>query len=301
MTEGTQFRKIYDRYTSHYDDYTRNGAMKDHARTWLQTDTVDSWRHNRMYSALDPLLKADPGAEWLTVGDGRYGSEAHYIMEKGGRAVASDISDALLKEAKEMGFISAYRKENAEHLSVPDLSFDYVVCKESFHHLPRPMMLFYEMARVSRKGFVFIEPRDLSVLESFRDVLGLMLTRSVSAAVRKHRTRHRFESTGNYVYALTEVELEKAAMGLELPTVAFKGMHDAYAKGVEFEKLDRNGPLQRRLKMKIAARNAISRVGVVGYSMLCAVVFKLQPPETVREELRAGRYKVKDLPRNPYS
>lgn len=301
MTVNKEFQRIYDRYTSHYDDYTRCGAKEDHARTWLQTDTVDSWRHNRMYSALEPLLKVDPGAEWLTVGDGRYGSEAHYIMEKGGRAVASDISDALLKEAKETGFISDYRRENAEQLSLPDLSFDYVVCKESFHHLPRPMMLFYEMARVSRKGFVFIEPRDQFVLESFRDLVGLVLIRVASTLMRRSRARHRFETSGNYVYALTEGELEKASMGLELPTVAFKGMHDAYDKGVEFEKLDRNGPLQRRLKTRIALRNRLSGMGVVGYSILCAVVFKQRPPETVRKELRAGRYQVKDLPRNPYS
>ena len=33
-------------------------------------DSVDQWRHDRMFSNLDPILRARPDATWLTVGDG---------------------------------------------------------------------------------------------------------------------------------------------------------------------------------------------------------------------------------------
>ena len=47
----------------------------------------------------DPLLEQFPQACWLTVGDGRFGRDAHYIESKCVRVVASDISDVLLAKA----------------------------------------------------------------------------------------------------------------------------------------------------------------------------------------------------------
>jgi len=35
-----------------------------------------------MYQVIDPILAANPTAKWLTVGDGRYGNDANYILEK---------------------------------------------------------------------------------------------------------------------------------------------------------------------------------------------------------------------------
>jgi hypothetical protein len=75
------------------------------------------------------FLIADPQARWLTVGDGRYGNDAKYISNKGGHALASDISDCLLKEAKDIGYIAEYKKENAEALSFQDAEFDYVLAE----------------------------------------------------------------------------------------------------------------------------------------------------------------------------
>ncbi|MCX7986598.1 MAG: class I SAM-dependent methyltransferase, partial [Bacteroidales bacterium] len=54
-----------------------------------------------------------------------------------------------------------YRKENAEQLSVPDNSYDYVSCREALHHFPRPYLALYEMLRVSKKGIIIIEPIDI--------------------------------------------------------------------------------------------------------------------------------------------
>jgi hypothetical protein len=42
------------------------------------------------------------------------GNDAKYTSTKGGHALASDISDYLLKEAKDIGYIAEYKKENAD-------------------------------------------------------------------------------------------------------------------------------------------------------------------------------------------
>ena len=129
--------------------------------SWKNKKTVDFWRHERMYSCLSPILSSYPSSSWLTVGDGRYGTDANYILSKGEKDVlATDISDTYLKIAYEEGFINKYKVENAEQLSFSNDSFDFVLCKESYHHFPRPMVALYEMIRVARKGVILIEPQD---------------------------------------------------------------------------------------------------------------------------------------------
>ena len=128
------------------------------AQTWTKENTIDSWRHARMYQCVDPLLIEFPGARWLTVGDGRYGTDAHYLEQHHADAVATDIADGMLQRAKAAGYIKNFQKENAEQLSFEDESFDFVLCKEAYHHFPRPMIALYEMIRVAKRGVVLIEP-----------------------------------------------------------------------------------------------------------------------------------------------
>ena len=101
-----------------------------------------------MLKTIKPFIKK--GEHWLTIGDGRYGTEANYIMTNGANALATDYSDKLLKIGKEIGFINEYKKENAESLSFQDNSFDYVLIKEAFHHFPRPWIALHEAFRVCK-------------------------------------------------------------------------------------------------------------------------------------------------------
>lgn len=66
-------------------------------RDWFDSGTVDLWRHLRMLSSLDPLLEEFPGARWLTVGDGTYGTSSIYIGKKAGDALPVDINISLLE------------------------------------------------------------------------------------------------------------------------------------------------------------------------------------------------------------
>lgn len=101
--------KSYELHEKLWELYVDGAERSSHAKTWLKDDTVDHWRHYRMYNNIDPIIESYPNSFWLTVGDGRYGNDAHYIMQKGAKALATDISDILLKEAKDLGFIDNFK------------------------------------------------------------------------------------------------------------------------------------------------------------------------------------------------
>ena len=83
--------KSYKQHSELFKEYTQDGKKAAHAKTWFEKDTVDAWRHQRMYQVLDPILATEPEAKWLTVGDGRYGKDANFITEKGCDALPTDI------------------------------------------------------------------------------------------------------------------------------------------------------------------------------------------------------------------
>lgn len=295
----------YARHEDHFKDYALGGDRESRAKTWFEKDTVDAWRHHRIYNFLDPIIAALPGARWLTVGDGRYGNDAKYLLDKGCDVLATDISDALLKEAKARGFIPDYRKENAESLSFRDAEFDYVLCKESYHHCPRPMLALYEILRVAKKGVCLIEPNDAyvnsnftqSILRNLKNLAKVLLRKTpVSEAFSKHA----FEESGNYIFIISKREIEKVALGLNYKVVAFKGYNDAYFDGVENEKLADNGPLQRKVRRLIYLADMLCKMGLMDYANLVAIIFKQKPSDALLQGLLKEGYEIATLPNNPY-
>jgi ubiquinone/menaquinone biosynthesis C-methylase UbiE len=292
--------KSYKQHSEHYQKFTAGSEKEVHAKTWFEKDTVDSWRHQRMYRLLDPILIVDPKAKWLTIGDGRYGNDAKYVIEKGCSALASDISDILLKEAKYAGYISEYKKENAESLSFNDSQFDYVLCKESYHHFPRPMLALYEMLRVARKAVVLIEPNDAYINDKSTRIFFLKFLNTIKYLLCKKYNKHYFEETGNYVFSISKREIEKVALGLNYKTIAFKGINDSYFTGVEYEKLSENGPLKKKVKRQINKTNLFCSLGFLEYGILSAIIFKQEPSDKLLQCLSNDGYKIICLPDNPY-
>ena len=318
LTLKETFRKDFHiwSYQAHEQHQSRHLSEEDKKRlaeSWFKGGTIDAWRHLRMYRCLDPLLVSYPSAYWLTVGDGRCGSDAHYIEQKNVRVLATDISDGLLAKAQRRGFIKEYRKENAESLSFADESVDFVLCKESYHHFPRPMMALYEMLRVARKGVVLIEPSENPVLLHPRALVLKLIKEILIRAGLGTRFRSRdtnlidygsdsYEEVGNYVYRVSEREVEKTASGLNLRNVAFKGINDSYVKGVEFEEACETSALFRRIKSDIQRMDRACRRGLSrhSYALLAAVILKHAIEPVLRRALHAGGYGVVDLPENPY-
>ena len=119
---------FYDNHDKDYEGYLKNLEKSKIAESWLNIKTLDYWRHERMLNLVKPFIKKDE--KWLTIGDGRYGSECAWLKRFGIDCHASDMHTNLLEIAQKKGFIDSFSKQNAEKLDFSDNSFDYVLVKE---------------------------------------------------------------------------------------------------------------------------------------------------------------------------
>lgn len=291
----TVFHNVsYERHAHAFEKYSTDPERQRVANSWIDHTTADFWRHARSYEIAEILGNA-PQETWLTIGDGRFGLDAQRLKKRGAfEVLPTDISETLLKAARESGAISNYSIQNAENLTFPDASFEYVFCKEAYHHFPRPMKALYEMLRVARKGVILIEPNDKknALTRVAKNTINRLLGR------QKPIDTDNYEEDGNYVFSISKREVEKMALGLNLPQIAFKGINDYYAVGIEFEKLD--SAVGRKMQRHVALCDALCKIGLYVPSMLMAAIF-LQPVATDKRSalIRAG-WQVIDLPRNPY-
>ena len=295
-------QKSYELHAEAFKEEKNDQEELELYRNWFNNGTVDVWRHMRMLEVLNPFLELNPGAKWLTVGDGRFGTSAIYINQKGGNALATDIRDDLLQVAVDNGMLNEFRKENAEALSFEDNSFHYSFCKEAYHHFPRPYAAIYEMLRVSKEAIVFVEPHDWLPAPIPRRILQLVkngLKRSIGSRI-PHPDEGNYEEIGNYVYNIGEREFQKVALGLALPMVAFKVYHDIYLPGVEAEKMSDDGPLFKKIKRQTARHELLCKLGLSGRNHISAIMFKREPSQEIINNLEQLGHKVIELPKNPY-
>jgi ubiquinone/menaquinone biosynthesis C-methylase UbiE len=292
--------KSYQKHAEHFQDYSKNGSKAEHAKTWLNNDTVDAWRHQRIMECLNPVLESFPHSSWVTIGDGRYGTEANFLKKRGMNALATDISDVLLKEGKEIGFIDNYSQENAEKLSFGDNQFEFAYCKEAYHHFPRPIIALYEMLRVAKVGVILTEPKDNHVYLNFFNIIFDKLRTNIKNLLGKKVSTHEFEEVGNYVYSISEREIEKVALGINLPCVAFKVVQDYYAVGSEYEKPVSESKLFQKVKFKIMIAEFLYRWKLQNSGLLTAIIFKVTPDQAVQDRLIADGFEIVMLPKNPY-
>lgn len=292
-------------YASHAKEYTghfQDGKVSALAESWYRTDTVGAGIGLRLRNALAPLLFAYPKGKWLTVGDGGLGNDAHYLLQHGVEALATDISTELLAEAKRSGHIKEYRRENAENLSFPDGSFDFVLCKEAYHHFPRPYLALYEMLRVARSGVVLIEPNDAWIGGSVLGPLSRRLFSGLRRILGKQTSKHGYEESGNYQYTLSVREMEKVALGMNFPAIAHRHMNSFYRPGVEFAPAGwkRRHPLFLQSRVMIWMKNVLSALHLIPYGLVAIVVFKRTPTDVAARLLGSGGFTLERLPANPY-
>lgn len=281
------FNKSYQYQIEHLRNYP-----EDRCETMLNHDTINRWRYERLYKCIDPLLKMYPKSEWLTVGDFYYGTDAQYLLSKGHKAVASDIDDYFLKKGKDIGYIENYSRENVESLSFDDESYDFVLCKETFHHLPRPYIGLYEMLRVSKVGIILIEPYDRFINASPVEIFGNWVLKKI-----KGRMHDLYEPSGNYKYSISKREIEKIALGLNLPQIAFKFLSDYYRDGLGIEFKEKDDKVLNKIKSQILLRDILWKFRLFPPTFLISIIFKIDinPKFLVDEE-----YEIIRLTTNPY-
>jgi SAM-dependent methyltransferase len=245
-----------------------------------------------MYKFIDPLLKMFPKSEWLTVGDFYYGSDAQYILSKGHKVVASAIDDHFLKKGKEIGYIENFSRENVESLSFEDNSFDFVLCKETLHHLPRPYAGLCEMLRVSRVGVLLIEPYDRFINASLPEKFSNWLLRK-----HKGKMHDMYEPSGNYKYPLSKREIEKIALGMNLPYIAFNYLNDYYSKTLGIEDKKKDDPIINKIKNRIRFRDYLWKFRLFPPTFLISIIFKVNFNSNI---LLGNGFEVIPVIRNPY-
>lgn len=289
-------------YEIHQNHYKNSGDELDFYKNWFDKNTTDLWRHNRMLSVLNPFLIHDKAANWLTVGDGRFGTSAIYINRNGGTATASDIDISLLEMAKKNEMLNSIAYANAEKLPFNENQFDYSYCKQAYHHFPRPTLAVYEMLRVSKKAIIFSEPHDFYPPPLLRQIL--QKTKNVIKKVLGIKIQHRdtgnYEPVGNYIYGISIRDFEKIALGIGLPAIAYKLYHDPYIEGVENEIVTSNAPLLKKLKKEIFIVKLKSSISLSRPNNIQIIIFKEIPNSLLMKELQFNKFNILFFSPNPY-
>ena len=166
---GNGDRQLDDMQAFNFDVSAKYGVESDDIKKkclnsgWPDLDmkTTNTWRHLRMLD-FAPCF-TDDDLSWLTIGDA-YGHDFLLLKHYGiGSVVASNLNSGCLVLGHAIGAIGDHLEINAESITLPDNSFDYVLCKEAIHHMPRPQLAIYEMLRVARRAIILIEPRDVLI------------------------------------------------------------------------------------------------------------------------------------------
>lgn len=295
--------RSHDAHSRWYEDRYQSEQEKleviDKWKYDQDNNTINRWLQLRYLNLINPLLKEKH--TWLSIGD-PYGFDAYYLNAKNQDATATDIAGTFFPIVKKQGIIEKYAIENAENLSFEDNSFDYVLCKEAYHHFPRPYLAVYEMLRVAKEAVVLIEPQDpigkmplLLAICNLIDRVNPMFTRKL------WRNRYSFEEVGNYVFKLSMREVDKLANGIALPAVAFKEINNNfYTPAIIREKADSSSRVFTKIKRKLAFYNLLTKSTLLPSDTLCAIIFKKPPSESCILALKKEGYIVHSFPINPY-
>jgi ubiquinone/menaquinone biosynthesis C-methylase UbiE len=300
--------KLIDMQRESMDNYFLNRENSLIRDSWFREDTIDFWRHKRMYETISPLAMQFKNSKWLSIGDGRYGLDSFRLNKLFNINVhPTDISESMLKKAYEMGVIKEYGIENAEHLSFADNSFDIIFCKEAFHHFPRPILALYEMLRVAKDAIILIEPNDNPtflpiktkeyIIFAMKAILSKLSGRKIKPIIPDINLNKQivFEESGNFVYSVSNLELNKIVHGLNLGGLAFFTFNDFYIEGCEFEKAEENNSMFNKIKDKI------KKLDLEGFrGITTSVLFKTNVDESLKQKMEKQGYFFFQKNDNPY-
>jgi ubiquinone/menaquinone biosynthesis C-methylase UbiE len=290
-------KKEIFRITQSYEDHIKNETRlaSDNSMPFCYTnpDSISNWRHNRMRKQIMALIKQYPGTEWLTLGDGEFGSDGYFLGQQGLDVTASSISGETLLLANKFGYIKKYKAINAEKIDEKDNSYDFVYCKEAYHHFPRPPVALYEMLRVTRKGIVLIEPQEAGskVLDHIKKLVKLLI---------RHDQSFHFEPTGNYIYRVNIKEIIKMATAINLRLVCYKRFNDFYHPALASKSANKLSTAKIISLLGISLQNLLSKVGLMDFGLAVIFIFKENIDENYLKNLKEDGFRINKLPVNPY-
>lgn len=245
-------------HETHWHDFLDDQLHAALYESWWHKDRINYWRHTRLLAPALEVLGVFRPKTWLTIGDGA-GTDAWRLIDAGlGEAMATDLDDTILRKTRSAGYINQYQIANAEKLPFADNSFDFVLCKETLHHMERPYLGIYESLRVARYAVAIIEPQD-----PFIDQPHSLGTFSPG-----------YERVGNFVYCFSEHELTKLAYGLNLLGIASKHMTDVYIPGCEFKLTNENEPMWVEIQNQLSNIEQKIRNNQIKPNYIQTILFK---------------------------
>ena len=295
---------FYDKHDKQYKEYKQDKGKSKIANAWLNQQSLDYWRHNRMLKLIRPFIQKNE--KWLTIGDGRYGSEAAWLKRNGVNCHSSDMHIDLLEDSYKKGLIDSFSKQNAENLDFESNSFDYVLIKETLHHLPRPWLAIYESFRVCKKGVVIIEPNDAYPYSNILRIFFIKFKNLIKNLLNKkvYKDEYGFEEVGNFIYTINLRELEKFLLGIHKTFIASNNINDHHFKNIEFVSIKGKTIEEKficmKLKTIILLKDILCNLSLLNFSIGEVVLFKDKPNSEVLDKLRKSNWKYKELPINPY-
>jgi len=130
------------------------------------------------------------------------GMVSEYYAEKGAVVTGIDYSEEAIVRAnirsEKYQLNAKFKVGDAENLPFPNGSFDIVSVHDGLHHLKNPQRAVEEMARVSRKGIIIIEPA-ISFITEIAILLGFSLRyegQDFVYRLKENETRKWIEKTG---------------------------------------------------------------------------------------------------------
>lgn len=289
--ENSDARSSYERHAQLEERQADGSRMP---ACFTAPDTVDAWRHRRMHELLNPLVEARPDAKWITLGDGSYGSDAYFLQSKGVDVLASSLTDHSLKIAADKGYLKKIAAVNAEQIPYEDEAFDFALCKEAYHHFPRPAIAFYEMLRVAKEAVVLIEPYDgpKRLLDLIKEPMKKLLW-------GKSQTIH-FEPSGNFIYRVHPQEMGKKLAAMGYAAVAYKTFNDIYLPRAGTSKVGRSLGYMA-MRVVISLMDVCSVLHVLNPGLVTIMAFKEPLDDALALKLKRAGYRIKKVPRNPFT